>query len=106
MTGQEFLGLVMLIVMIGAIFIGFPISFTMLFLAFVFGYLGLGEVVFELAYFQTMFGLTGIPGLGEPPLALYVWYGEAVSRWVPPVSPVASAISFTAQSTTFWSTTS
>jgi TRAP-type mannitol/chloroaromatic compound transport system permease large subunit len=37
MTGQEFLGLVMLTVMIGAIFIGFPISFTMLFLAFVFG---------------------------------------------------------------------
>jgi tripartite ATP-independent transporter DctM subunit len=54
MSGQEILGLVMLIVMIGAIFIGFPISFTMLFLAFVFGYFGLGPVVFDLAYFQTI----------------------------------------------------
>jgi TRAP-type mannitol/chloroaromatic compound transport system permease large subunit len=44
----------MLTVMIGAIFIGFPISFTMLFLAFVFGYFGLGRVVFDLAYFQTI----------------------------------------------------
>jgi tripartite ATP-independent transporter DctM subunit len=54
MTGLELLGLVMLIVMIGAIFIGFPISFTLLFLAFAFGYLGLGQTVFSLAYFQTI----------------------------------------------------
>src|SRR4029450_3791057 len=54
MSGQEALGMVMLTVMIGAIFIGFPISFTMLFLAFVFGYLGLGDTVFSLAYFQTI----------------------------------------------------
>ena len=33
MTGLALLGLVMLIVMIGAIFVGFPISFTLLFLA-------------------------------------------------------------------------
>ena len=32
--------MVMLTVLIGVIFIGFPISFTMLFLAFVFGYFG------------------------------------------------------------------
>ena len=43
MTPAALLGLVMLIVMIGAIFIGFPISFTLLFLALAFGYLGLGE---------------------------------------------------------------
>jgi tripartite ATP-independent transporter DctM subunit len=54
MTGLELLGLVMLIVMIGAIFIGFPISFTLLFLAFAFGYLGMGQTVFSLAYFQTI----------------------------------------------------
>jgi len=36
MTGLALLGLVMLFVMIGAIFIGFPISFTLLFLALVF----------------------------------------------------------------------
>ena len=34
MTGVELLGLVMLLVMLGAIFIGLPISFTLLFLAF------------------------------------------------------------------------
>jgi tripartite ATP-independent transporter DctM subunit len=54
MTGGELIGLVMLIAMIGAIFIGFPISFTLLFLALVFGYFGLGAVVFDLAYFQTI----------------------------------------------------
>ncbi len=54
MTGLAFLGLVMLIVMIGAIFIGFPISFTLLFLALSFGYFGLGATVFDLAYFQVV----------------------------------------------------
>ena len=54
MTGTALLGLVMLIVMLGAIFIGFPISFTLLFLALTFGYFGLGEMVFSLAYFQTI----------------------------------------------------
>ena len=33
MTGDAFIGLVMLIVLLGAIFIGVPISFTLLFLA-------------------------------------------------------------------------
>ena len=33
----------MLVVMIGAIFIGFPITFTLLFLALAFGYVGLGD---------------------------------------------------------------
>ena len=54
MSGDVLLGLVMLIVMIGAIFIGFPISFTLLFLALTFGYAGIGKTVFDLAYFQTI----------------------------------------------------
>ena len=54
MSGLAALGLVMLLVMIGVIFIGFPISFTLLFLALTFGYFGLGEMVFSLAYFQTI----------------------------------------------------
>ena len=54
MTGEAFLGLVMLVVLIGVIFIGFPISFTMLFLALAFGYFGIGKTVFDLAYFQTI----------------------------------------------------
>jgi tripartite ATP-independent transporter DctM subunit len=73
MTGQEFLGLVMLTVMIGAIFIGFPISFTMLFLAFVFGYLGLGNVVFDLAYFQTI-GLMKEEVFAAVPLFIFMGF--------------------------------
>ncbi len=56
MNGLELLGMLMLVVMLGAIFIGIPISFTLLFLALIFGYLGLGPMVFDLAYLQT-FGL-------------------------------------------------
>ena len=54
MSGQALTGLIMLIVLIGAIFIGVPISFTLLFLALTFGYFGLGASVFDLAYFQTI----------------------------------------------------
>jgi tripartite ATP-independent transporter DctM subunit len=54
MTGQALTGLIMLTVLIGAIFIGVPISFTLLFLAVTFGYFGLGASVFDLAYFQTI----------------------------------------------------
>ena len=54
MDNQQLMGLIMLISMITAIFAGFPISFTILFLALVFGYLGLGANVFDLAYFQTI----------------------------------------------------
>ncbi len=50
---NEALGFVMLLGMIGVIFIGFPISFTLLFLALVFGGFGLGwEQTFNLAYLQ------------------------------------------------------
>ena len=44
----------MLIVLIGAIFIGFPISFTLLFLALASATSALGDVGFDLAYFQTI----------------------------------------------------
>jgi tripartite ATP-independent transporter DctM subunit len=54
MGGDALIGLVMLVVLIGAIFIGFPISFTMFFLALTFGYVGIGQTVFDLAYFQTI----------------------------------------------------
>ncbi|WP_063800200.1 TRAP transporter large permease [Bradyrhizobium retamae] len=54
MTPEALIGLVMLLVLLGAIFIGVPISFTLLFLALSFGWLGLGDTVFNLAYFQTI----------------------------------------------------
>ena len=54
MSGEALTGLIMLAVMIGVIFIGFPISFTLLFLALTFGYFSFGDTVFNLAYFQTI----------------------------------------------------
>jgi TRAP-type mannitol/chloroaromatic compound transport system permease large subunit len=53
MTFAAALGLVMLVGMVAVIFIGFPVSFTLLFLAIVFGGVGLGwEQTFNLAYLQ------------------------------------------------------
>ena len=49
---NEILGLVLIGVMLFAIFIGFPISFTLIFLGFVFGFIGFGPLVFYLMTFQ------------------------------------------------------
>ena len=49
---NEILGLVLIGAMLFAIFIGFPISFTLIFLGFVFGWIGFGKVVFYLMTFQ------------------------------------------------------
>jgi len=48
----EIIGLIMIAVMLFAIFVGFPISFTLIFLGMVFGYLGFGDLVFYLMTFQ------------------------------------------------------
>src|SRR5262245_53523941 len=73
MTAQELLGLIMLAVMTGVIFIGFPISFTMLFLALTFGYIGIGRTVFDLAYFQTI-GLMKEELLAAVPLFIFMGF--------------------------------
>ncbi|MEK7231319.1 MAG: TRAP transporter large permease subunit, partial [Pseudomonadota bacterium] len=73
MSADSLLGLIMLIVMIGAIFIGFPISFTLLFLALAFGYFGLGDVVFSLAYFQTI-GMMKEELFAAVPLFIFMGY--------------------------------
>ncbi|HSU63184.1 MAG TPA: TRAP transporter large permease subunit [Burkholderiales bacterium] len=73
MTAEILIGMVMLIVMIGAIFIGIQISFTLLFLALAFGYLALGRVVFDLAYFQTI-GLMKEELLAAVPLFIFMGY--------------------------------
>jgi len=73
MTGDVLIGLVMLIVMIGAIFIGIQISFTLLFLALSFGYLSLGRVVFDLAYFQTI-GMMKEELLAAVPLFIFMGF--------------------------------
>ncbi len=48
----EILGLLLIGCMLFAIFIGYPISFTLIFLGFVFGYIGFGDLVFYLMTFQ------------------------------------------------------
>jgi len=73
MTGLEFLGMVMLVVMLAAIFIGLPISFTLLFLGLIFGYMGLGAKVFNLAYLQT-FGLMKQDEFVAVPLFILMGY--------------------------------
>jgi tripartite ATP-independent transporter DctM subunit len=73
MSAEILLGLVMLVVMIGAIFIGIQISFTLLFLALSFGYFALGKVVFDLAYFQTI-GLMKEEVFAAVPLFIFMGY--------------------------------
>jgi tripartite ATP-independent transporter DctM subunit len=73
MTGVTLLGMVMLVFMVFAIFIGFPISFTLLFLALTFGYFGLGHVVFDLAYFQTI-GMMKEELLAAVPLFIFMGF--------------------------------
>ena len=48
----ELIGVAMIATMLLAIFVGFPISFTLIFLGFVFGWLGFGNLVFYLMTFQ------------------------------------------------------
>src|SRR5262245_42796529 len=73
MTWEAFTGLVMLLVLLGAIFIGVPISFTLLFLAFTFGYIGMGHTVFDLAYFQTI-GMMKEELLAAVPLFIFMGF--------------------------------
>ena len=73
MTGNEALGLVMLALLVGVIFIGFPISFTLLFLALAFGFVGLGARVFDLAFIQAI-GLMKEETLAAVPLFIFMGY--------------------------------
>jgi tripartite ATP-independent transporter DctM subunit len=73
MTGLEILGLVMLGTLIWIIFIGFPIAFTLLFLAMAFGWFGMGNRVFDLAYFQAI-GLMKEEVLAAVPLFIFMGY--------------------------------
>ena len=73
MTGNETLGMVMLALMVGVIFVGFPISFTLLFLGLVVGYFGLGSLVFDLAFFQTI-GMMKEQTLAAVPLFIFMGY--------------------------------
>jgi tripartite ATP-independent transporter DctM subunit len=69
----ELLGIVMLIVLLGVIFVGFPISFTLIIVALVFGYSGLGSMVFHLMVTQT-FGMMQEEILAAVPLFIFMGY--------------------------------
>jgi tripartite ATP-independent transporter DctM subunit len=73
MSGEAAIGLIMLLVLLGAIFIGVPISFTLLFLALAFGYFGMGATVFDLAYFQTI-GMMKEELLAAVPLFIFMGF--------------------------------
>ena len=73
MSWEALIGLIMLLVLLGAIFIGVPISFTLLFLAFAFGYFGMGATVFDLAYFQTI-GMMKEELLAAVPLFIFMGF--------------------------------
>ncbi|PWB66860.1 MAG: C4-dicarboxylate ABC transporter [Bradyrhizobiaceae bacterium] len=73
MTGEALVGLIMLVVLLGAIFIGVPISFTLLFLALSFGYFGIGGTIFDLAYFQII-GLMKEELLAAVPLFIFMGF--------------------------------
>ena len=70
-VSPELLGLVLLVALIGCIFIGFPIAFTLIILALVFGYIGFGDIVFNLMVFQTL-GMMKEETLAAVPLFIFM----------------------------------
>ncbi len=73
MSGEALVGLAMLVVMMGALFAGFPVSFTLLFLALAFGALSLDARVLDLAFFQTL-GLMRDDLLAAVPFFVFMGY--------------------------------
>lgn len=73
MTVQIAIGLVMLVAMISVIFVGFPISFTLIIIALGFGWAGLGDSVFDLAYLQTL-GMMKSEELVAIPLFIFMGF--------------------------------
>ncbi|MBM3222040.1 MAG: TRAP transporter large permease subunit [Candidatus Rokubacteria bacterium] len=69
----ELLGGIMLALMLLVIFIGFPISFTLMLLALIFGWLGLGDRAFYILVFQTI-GLMKEEVLAAVPLFIFMGY--------------------------------
>jgi tripartite ATP-independent transporter DctM subunit len=69
----ELLGFVLLGVFFVAIFVGFPIAFTLICLSLAFGYYALGDTVFYLAVLQTL-GLMKEEVLAAVPLFIFMGY--------------------------------
>jgi len=73
----EMIGFFLLLALIVGIFVGFPIAFTLIILAIVFGYIGYGKMVFDLMYFQTI-GLMKEETFAAVPL--FVFMGHVLER--------------------------
>lgn len=69
----ELSGFVALLVLFGAIFIGFPIAFTLIAIALIFGYLALGDLVLHLMVLQ-FFSVMRDPTLASVPFFLFMGY--------------------------------
>lgn len=69
----ENLGLVMLGVLLVAIFLGFPMSFTLIIVSLFFGYIGFGQIVFDLMVMQA-FGFMKEEVLAAVPLFVFMGY--------------------------------
>lgn len=67
----EYIGLILLGSLLTGIFVGFPIAFTLIILAVVFGYIGFGMGVFDLMVFQTL-GLMKEETLAAVPLFIFM----------------------------------
>jgi tripartite ATP-independent transporter DctM subunit len=70
---EQLLGLIMLLLMVGAIMIGFPTAFTLMALGVIFGYLGRGPAVFDI-FIQRTFGLMTNEVLIAVPLFIFMGY--------------------------------
>ena len=70
---EELLGILMLIILLGVIFIGYPISFTLIVVALAFGYFSLGDMAFNLMVSQT-FGFMQSDVLAAVPLFIFMGY--------------------------------
>src|SRR5689334_17868825 len=69
----EWLGILSLIVLFGAIFVGFPIAFTLIAVALVFGLIGLGELTLHLMTLQ-FFSVMKETTLASVPFFLFMGY--------------------------------
>jgi tripartite ATP-independent transporter DctM subunit len=69
----ELLGILLLVVLLVSIFLGFPISFTLIICALIFGYLGFGDKVFSLMVMQA-YGFMKEEVLAAVPLFLFMGY--------------------------------
>jgi tripartite ATP-independent transporter DctM subunit len=76
-VSNETLGIVQLGLLTLAIFIGFPTAFTLLMLGFIFGYMGLGRVVFDLMAVRTFQVMTNDVLIS---IVLFIFMGFVLER--------------------------